>query len=340
MKLHKNKILTGILTCLVSASVFAQVPVKSPSASAPVQAPAATPAKPASAPVQAAATPPKVDYGPDYKGDLFDKIKTSGKIIIGYRASSIPMSFLDANKKPIGYGTEICLDIIDKLKQDLSMPNLVIEYAEVTSANRIPILLSGKIDMECASSVNNEERRQKVDFTVPYYVSGNRILTKNNSGIKSVADLKNKTVVVAAGTSANDLLKQFNKTRDMKIKITVAKDFSSSFSILESGKADAFVLLDFLLYGEASKSANSKDYSVVGDFLSVEPSAIMFRKNDPKFKSFIDKQMIQMVKSGKINDYYTKWFLSPIPPNNRNLNIPQSSLLKEVFRVPTSITGS
>ena len=323
---YKTKILSIVIASAFSSTSFAQKPapvVVAPVAVAPAVAPA----------VVAPALPP-------YKGETFDKIKSSGKLIIGYRTSSVPISFIDANKKPIGYGIDICMAIVGKIKDNLSMPNLAVEFVEVSGATRIPLTIAGKVDLECGSTTNNASRRKDVEFSVPYYIAGIRILTKTNSGIQSLNDLRGKKVAVGDKTSSIPLLEKLSKERDMKISLVVEKDFPSATESVKNGKADAFVLDDLLLFGERSKLPDPQNYAVVGDFLSVEPLAIMMRKDDPKFKNFVDKEMISMITSGVINVYYKKWFESPIPPKNQNLSIPQSPLLKDVFRMPTSIVGN
>jgi ABC-type amino acid transport substrate-binding protein len=318
---YKNKILSIVIASAFSSTVFAQTPATP----APVPAPAAAPAAPAL---------------PPYKGETFDKIKSTGKVVIGYRSSSVPISFVDENKKPIGYGVDICMAIVGKIKDKLAMPNLAVEFVEVTGATRIPLTVAGKVDMECGSTTNNAGRRKEVDFSVPYYMAGIRILAKTNSGIQSLNDLRGRKVSVGDKTSSIPLLEKLSKERDMKITLVVEKDFAGALDAVKTGKADAFVLDDLLLFGERSKVSDPQNYAVVGDFLSVEPLAIMIRKDDPKFKTFVDKEMTTMITNGGINVFYKKWFESPIPPKNQNLNIPQSPLLKDVFRMPTSIVGN
>lgn len=315
---YKNKILSILIASAFSSTVFAQTPVTPPVTAAVAPAPAIIP----------------------YKGETFEKIKNSGKISIGYRSGSVPISFVNENKKPMGYSIDICMAIIEKIKEKLVMPNLAVEMVEVTGATRIPLTVSGKVDMECGSTTNNPGRRKEVDFSVPYYMAGIRILTKTSSGIQSLNDLRGKKVAVVEKTSSIPLLEKISKERDMKISLVVEKDNTVALEAVRSGRADSFIIDDLLLFGERSKATDAKNYSVVGDFLSVEPLAIMIRKDDPTFKTFVDKEMTSIITSGAINTYYKKWFESPIPPKNENLNIPQSPLLKDVFRMPTSIVGN
>jgi ABC-type amino acid transport substrate-binding protein len=274
-----------------------------------------------------------------YTGTTLDKIRSTGKIVIGVRASSIPLSYI-VNKQPIGYGVDICNDIVNTIKTNYNLPNLQTEYVEVTGDNRVPYTVSGKVDLECGSTTNNASRRKDVDFSVTYYISGVRILTKNNSGIHVLNDLRGKRVSLGSGTTSVPLVDKFNKERAMNITKVTEDGFTKAFNDVDTGKADAFVLDDLLLFGERSKSTHPQDFTVTGEFLSVEPLAIMIRKNDPEFKAIVDKEMLKLINTGEINQYYKKWFESPIPPNNQNLNIPQSPLLKDNFRMPSDQVGN
>lgn len=275
-----------------------------------------------------------------YTIPTFEKIKKNGSIVIGTRSSSIPLSYFDNNKNPMGYGVDVCLELISHIKKDYNLPNIKVNYQEVTGSNRIPLTVDGTVDLECGSTTNNESRRKDVDFTIPYYISGVRILAKKNTGVVSLNDLRGKKVALGAGTTSIPLMEKINKERAMNMTLIVEPSFSEALSAVNTGKADAFVLDDLLLFGERSKVSNPQDFDVVGEFLSVEPLAIMIRKNDPEFKNYLNKKLNQFIQDGTIDRLYNKWFESPIPPNNQNLNIPQTPLLKDVFRMPTDIVGN
>lgn len=267
-----------------------------------------------------------------------DKIRSTGTIVIGHRSGSIPISYSDEQRKPLGYGVEICNRIAQRVRDSLGMPNLNIQYQEVTPSNRIDLVTSGKIDLECGSTTNNAERRARVDFSIPYYVAGIRILTRADSDIKSFSDLKGKTVTFGKGTTAINIVNKLNKERDMKIKINEAPDFDAALQTVVQKTADAFILDDLLLYGARSKINNPESLVIVGDFLSIEPIAIAMRKND-RIKAIADKELYSLMITGEINNIYRKWFESPIPPKGNVLNIPQSGLLKDIFRMPIDIVG-
>ncbi len=275
----------------------------------------------------------------DYVGTTIDKIRQTGKIVIGHRTSSIPISYYDDGKNPIGYGVDICLGFVDRLKFLLNMPKLETQFLEVTGETRISYVRQGLVDIECGSTTNNMERRQQVDFSIPYYIAGVRMMTKNPQ-IASLSDLRGKKIGLTKGTTSVKIMDNINKERVMSFNFVQEKDFTSTFNLLATGQVDAFILDDLLLFGERSKSENPSQFYVLGEFLSIEPLAIMMRKDDPQFKAVLNKYMVDIMSSGLIQQYYNKWFMSPIPPKNQTLNIPPSYLLKDIFRMPVDITGN
>lgn len=277
----------------------------------------------------------------EFKGSVIDKIKSKNKIVIGYRESSIPMSYLlDPQKPPVGYGVDVCNLIVERFKQAYNLPTLSIEYQFVDGASRVPLVKNGVVDMECGSTSNTAARRKDVDFSITYMVAGARILARTDDTIQTLNDLKNRTVVFAKGTSQEALLKRLNDERKMGIKIVEAPNFAEAADSVYSGKADAFILDDNLLYGERSKVKEPEKLKVVGDFLALETLAIMLNKSDKTFKEFVDRQLVDMIQSGFLQKTHKKWFETPIPPNNKSLDLPASNMFKEVLRMPTDLTGS
>lgn len=275
-----------------------------------------------------------------YQGNTFDKIRTTGKVLIGFRGAAIPLSYYDENKKPIGYAMDICSNIADKLKQRLNMPSLIVEYVETTPATRIPLVVSGKVDYECGATSSSAERRKQVSFSVPYYMDAVRMLVKNGSPISNLEDLRGQSVAFSKGTVAIPIMKKFNTQRTLNIKFNEVESYAKGVEEIDKGRSVALVTNALLLEGVKLSLPNPNNYSVVGDLLSVEPTSIMLRKNDPEFQSFIDKEMIRIAKTGQLEVYYKKWFLSPIAPKNQVLNIQPSPLLIDIFRMPTSVVGN
>ena len=264
-----------------------------------------------------------------------DKIKQSGSITVGHRDASIPFSYYDENQKPIGYAMDICAHIVDAVKKHLNMPNLEVKYQLVTSANRIPLLANGTIDMECGSTTNNLEREKQVSFTNTYFLTSNRWVAKKASNIHSLNDLKGKTIVSTAGTTNIKQITEINAKENLGMNIISANGHPEAFQMVETGRAVAFVMDDILLYSLAAQSRNPAEFEISSVALSVEPYAIMVRKDDPSFKKIADDTTRELYKSGKINAIYDKWFLKPIPPKGLNLNVPMAAALKKAFENPT-----
>ena len=263
------------------------------------------------------------------------KIKDTGTITLGVRDSSIPFSYLDDNQKPVGYSIDLCMKIVDAVKADLKMPNLNVVMQPVTSATRIPLMANGTIDLECGSTTNNLERQQQVSYVDTTFVTANRLVSKKASKIAKLDDLKGKTLVSTSGTSNLKQVTQLNGDKNLGINVVTAPDHSNAFQMVETDRAAAFAMDDILLYSLVASAKNPGDYVISSEALSVEPYGIMLRKGDPAFKKVADNAVAAVFKSGEINKIYAKWFQSPIPPKNINLNLPMSDSLKKVIANPT-----
>jgi glutamate/aspartate transport system substrate-binding protein len=264
------------------------------------------------------------------------KIKDSGSITIGHRDASLPFSYYDDKQQPIGYAMDLCAKIVDAVKAELKMPNLKTNYQLVTSANRIPLMANGTIDLECGSTTNNVARQEQVWFTMTHFVTANRWVSKKSAKLKTLQDLKGKTIVSTAGTTNIKQITEINAAQNLGMNIISANGHPEAFQMVETGRAVAFVMDDILLAGLAAQSRSPKDYEISSVALSVEPYGIMVRKDDKAFKDLADKALSQVYKSGEINAIYAKWFQKPVPPKNVNLNLPMSPALKKVMANPTS----
>lgn len=263
-----------------------------------------------------------------------DRIARSGVVAIGYRDSSPPFSYLDQDRRPIGYSIEICHRIVDAMRQSLKRP-LDIRYVPVTSATRMEAVIRGEVDLECGTTTSTAERRQKVAFTVPTYIATTALLVRSGSGIGSIGDLGGKTVVTTRGATAEKIFRDANERRSLRASLVEAKDHAESFSVLQAGKADAFIMDDVLLYSLRAASGTPERFEVTRDKLNIEPLAIMFSKEDPALKRIIDQEVSRLVVEGEIQKIYRRWFESPIPPKNVNLSLPMSYLLRDSFKAPT-----
>lgn len=270
-----------------------------------------------------------------HAGSSLDRIKQTGKITIAHRESSVPLSYLDANKKPIGYAVDLCLRLADAVKQKLGMKSLEVGYLMVTGATRIPSIVDGAADLECGSTTNNAERRQKVAFTVPHYITGARYLVHADSAIAELADFGKKRLASTKGTTPLAAINHANRDRLIGIEIIESADHQAGVEMVEQGQADGFAMDDVLLFGIRSSRPDPARLKVVGKFLTVEPLAIMLTKNDPEFKRIVDDEMKRLIASREAYSIYDKWFLRPIPPRNVALELPMNYLLKDFWKYPS-----
>jgi glutamate/aspartate transport system substrate-binding protein len=264
--------------------------------------------------------------------DTLSKIKASGNISLGVRDSSA-LSYTLGNGKYVGFHTEMGERIVADLSKAAGK-EIKITYTPVTSQNRIPLVQNGTVDLECGSTTNNATRAKDVSFAVTTYVEEVRILTKANSGINDIGDLKGKTVATTTGTTSVQTLRKNKRAEGIEFKEVMGKDHADSFLLLESGRADAFVMDGSILAANASKSRNAADYKMVGDVLSVEPIACMMRKDDPAFKKAVDDSIKRQIADGSLMKLYDKWFLQPIPPTNSKIGLPMSTATKQAWANP------
>jgi glutamate/aspartate transport system substrate-binding protein len=270
-------------------------------------------------------------------GGTLQKIKDSGFIQIGGRDSQIPFSYkLGSDSASIGFTNDICLKIVDAVKAKLGLAKLDVRYTMLNSANRIPLLQNGTVDLDCATTTNTTQRQQQVDFAPSHFVTNITAAVRNDSGINTFADLNGKNVATVTGSTSIQLLRGVRKNGAIEVHEIAGKDTSDGFLLLSSGRADAYVLDDVQLAGMIASAPNPGDYKILKESLRQEPYGIMLRKDDPQFKALVDETVTGLMKSGAIEQLYTKWFMSPIPPRNANLNFPMTDAVREIYKNPNN----
>jgi len=264
--------------------------------------------------------------------DTLSKIKASGVITEGVRESS-GLSYTLGNGQYTGFHYDVCANIIKDLEK-LAGKKLETKYQPVTSQNRVPLVQNGTVDLECGSTTNNATRAKDVSFAVTTYVEEVRIAVKANSGITGIKDLNGKSVATTTGTTSVQTLRKNERSTGIDFKEVFGKDHSDSFLLLESGRADAFVMDGSILASNIAKSKLPADYKIVGEVLSVEPIAIMMRKDDPAFKKAVDDSIRAQIKNGDLAKLWDKWFLKPVPPANVTIGLALSDATKAAWANP------
>jgi glutamate/aspartate transport system substrate-binding protein len=263
------------------------------------------------------------------------KIKSSGAITIGYREASIPFSYLGADQKPVGFSLDLCAAIVEQIKADLKLPSLSVNYTPVNSSNRIPLIQNGTVDIECGGTANDRKRQEQVSFSVATFVSQPRWLVKADSGLKSAADLKGKTIVVTQGSNAVGFAQAVNGKEQLGLNIVQAKDHAESFLMLNTGRAAAFMEDDILLAGLKAAAPNPKAVAFLPEGYAKIFYGLMFTKGDTAFKALVDDVLSRQMASGQFEKAYAKWFTGPIPPKGENLAFPLTDALKERIAHPS-----
>lgn len=265
-------------------------------------------------------------------GDTLAKIKNSGEVTLGVRESS-GLGYTLGNGVYVGFHTEMGENIIKDLEKTVGRP-LKIKYQPVTSQNRIPLVTNGSVDLECGSTTNNTARQREVDFAYTTYVEEVRMAAKANSGIASVADLNGKNVAVTTGTTSVQTLRRNKRAENINFREVMGKDHADSFLLLETGRADVFVMDGSILAANISKSRNPADFKIVGEVLNVEPIACMLRKNDEAFKAAVNESIKRQIADGTLEVLWDKWFLKPTPPANTVIGLPLSEATKAAWANP------
>jgi ABC-type amino acid transport substrate-binding protein len=309
----------AFILCIAAGALAAHA--QTSPAGQPVAAPAATGAP-------AASQPPTLQ-----------KIRATGVITLAHRESSIPFSYVDADKRPVGYALELCERVVDAVKRELRLPNLRTEYVAVSAGDRIRFLLEGKADLECGNTTNNAARRKQVAFTMTHFFAGGRLLVKADSGVRRLSDLIGKSIVVNEGSTHSTNLATAIAKGVFAARLVEAKDAAEAFAILQKGDALAYLHDDIVLAAMRASSAAPPDWAVVGEYSSVEPLSIMLRRDDPDFKKLVDVTLARLMIDGDIKPIWRRWFEAPIPPNGLNLGIPMNSLMRDQMRFPIDKVG-
>jgi len=281
----------------------------------------------------AAAVLAGVTAGAALAAGTLDKIKQSGSVALGVRESS-GLGYTLGNGKYVGFHTEMGERILGDIQKQLGLAKLDIKYQPITSQNRVPLMVNGTIDLECGSTTNNRARQKDAAFAYTTYVEAVRIAVRSNSDIKDLKDLNGKTIVTTTGTTSVQTLRKNKRAEGLTFREIMGKDHSDSFLMLETGRADAFVMDGSILAANIAKSKSPQDYKILDEVLSLEPIACMLRKGDPEFQKAVDDSIVRQIGDGSLLELYNKWFMQPIPPANVNLNMPLSDATKEAWEHP------
>ena len=263
------------------------------------------------------------------------KVAQTGQITLGHREASVPFSYLDAEQKPVGYAMDLCARIVDAVRAELKGPAVKVALQPINLGNQIPLLTNGTIDIVCGPVTNTLERQKQVAFSNTIFVSSIRAAARKSENVRRFSDLNGRNVALTSASTSVTLLGQREQEQKFETKKLMSPDHAASWLLVTTGRASAFVMDDILLASMVANSAKPDDYVLLDEALRVEPYGLMFRKDDPQFKALVDNTLASLVRSGELQTLYAKWFMSPIPPKNVNLNFPMTQALKDALANPS-----
>jgi glutamate/aspartate transport system substrate-binding protein len=258
------------------------------------------------------------------------KVHDAGEITLGYRAGSFPFSYLDVANNPVGYSLDLCVAVVTAAARTIDVPSVRTKFTRVTAQSRFPMVMSGEVDLECGVTTDTPEREKQVAFSPTIFVTGTKLMVKRDSGIRSIANLKGRSVVVIDGTTNQDAVKFVNEKRNLGITLLSVPDRAQGYAMVKEGKADAFAADDVLLYGMIAQRVEQRQFIVVGDYLSYDPYGLMFQRDDPQLRDLVQATFRELAENGDLFEIYHKWFIRPTPTGER-LNLPMSPQLQEIF---------
>lgn len=260
---------------------------------------------------------------------VLKRIQDTGVIHIGYATSAVPFSYMDPGGKPIGYSINICMRIVDAIRNKLNNQAINVRFIPVTDQTRFSYMANGQIDMECGATTNNLTRQTMVSFLPTTFITGTRILARKDSGAKSVEDLSGKKLGVATQTTNEKALKAYIQANKLDIQLVEVENSIEGLRALEAKRIDAFSSDDVLLHGVKAKAKNPDDYAIIGNFLSFDSYGILVPRNDSTFEQLGTSVLAKLMRSGQLHELYAKWF----EPGPTNINIPLSKTLNLIFQV-------
>jgi glutamate/aspartate transport system substrate-binding protein len=267
-------------------------------------------------------------------GSTLDRIASQGKVVLGHREASIPLSYIAAGK-PMGYSVDVCLKVVAALARHLKRSDLKVEFVQVTSNNRFDMIEKGLVDLECGSTTNTAARRQRVAFTISHFIAASRIVVQSSQPYSRIEDLAGKTVASTLGTTNIDSLKREAQLKTIPLNVVASKDHAEGFAWVVSGKVDGFAMDDVLLFGLRASHSKPQDLKVIGKPITIEPYALAFALRNPDFKAVVDAELRRLITTRELHQLYDKWFQQPIAPNGINLEMRMPHLMVDSFKFPT-----
>ena len=235
------------------------------------------------------------------------KIKESSTFTLGHLTSAPPFSFPGPDRRPVGYSIDLCTHVASSIQKQLGI-NLKLNWIPVTTENRLDMVASGKVDIECGTSTASLSRQERVDFSLMTFVDGGGLLTKKDLTLRAVADLTDKRIAVIPGTTTESALSRFLKEEFVQVQMVRVKNHVEGLAAIEKDSADAFASDRGILIGLAVTSKDPSRFTLPNIIFSYEPYGFMVRRNDAAFRLAVNRALAGLYRSGDVAAVYDRWF--------------------------------
>ncbi|TNV20868.1 amino acid ABC transporter substrate-binding protein [Buttiauxella sp. B2] len=268
---------------------------------------------------------------PIHSNNTLEKIAKTKSISLGYQDDAFPFSYLDA-QRPAGYSIDICNKIVDAVKTKLKIKDLKVHWIKSSTASQFVLIKNHVTDVMCIPAFYSELRHQQAEFSLPYFFSRTRFVTRKNNHTDTIEDLAGHSILVKSGTIYVEQIHNINRVNDLNLNIELDNNNNVAFNDIESGELPALVSSTVFLKGMIALSAKAEELEISDEALSPPiPAGLLLPLNDSEFKNFLDSTMQSLFSSKDFTAIYQRWFQSPIPPKAINLNIPMSTDLKALI---------
>ena len=266
--------------------------------------------------------------------DTLQRLSETGTLRVGY-GDTAPFSYQDEDGNVLGYSIELCQRVAAQLQQQLNLPKLDIEYVFRTPGNRVQLLNSGEIDIECNASTNNAERRRSADFSLSHFFVSVRFVALKENQFFTLQDLAGRSVSVARGTVNVGQINQANREQQLNLSVVPVETLQEAFDLVTEGRVAAFAMDDILLSTMIAESEDPSAYSLSEEAVTAEePLGLLMRQGDQAFVEQVNQALREIYQRGDILALYERWFLQPLPGKGITLNVPISETLAQHFMNP------
>lgn len=236
------------------------------------------------------------------------RIKATGTITLGHREQARPFSFTGEDGKPAGYSVDLCLKVVEGMRQALNLRQIKVKWVPLQADNRVQAVAAGKVDMECGVTTVTLSRLERVDFSSFIYVDGGTALVKKEAGLHRLSDLNGRKVAVQPGTTTLRELREGLPRRRVSVEVVEVANMAQGMQLLEEGKVDALAGDRTVLVGTGNASKDPARWALLDEDFSMEPLALMMKRGDPDFRLAVNRELAKLYRTGDVDEIFYRWF--------------------------------